>query len=336
MTTRIYSTDTDAGTISVIEDKGGKHDVLCQIPVGNAPRGAVKFTKDGRGYVSNCGGDTISELDVFTNRETAQIKVGPAPRGIGIIPGDRFALVSSSGANMVAVVDLKQRKEVHRVAVGRDPRHMAVTKDGHWVYVAVWGSHYVSKISTRAVVEDRCEHFSSEVYEHRRIHVPPGSHPYSVALSPDGLKLYVANTQSRLLSVIDTTKDEVVKEVDLGHKGARAIAVSQDGSIAYVSVEDTSEVAAFDTRSYEIVKRFAVGPGPRGIALDGATIYSAGFARTRGNVEVAQEFLPNSISVITVPEPGKLKAAEVNYVYDIPVGTGPCSVSVLHLDGLSG
>jgi DNA-binding beta-propeller fold protein YncE len=74
MSIRIYSTDTDAGQISVIEkSSNGKYKNIAAIPIGNAPRGSVKFTKDGKGYVSNCGGNTISELDTFTNRETTTI-----------------------------------------------------------------------------------------------------------------------------------------------------------------------------------------------------------------------------------------------------------------------
>ena len=94
---RIFSTDTDSGTVTIVERDGVAFRHVATVGVGNAPRGAVKFTADGRGFVSNCGGDTISEIDAFTGRETGRIRVGPAPRGIGILPGDRYALVSSSG-----------------------------------------------------------------------------------------------------------------------------------------------------------------------------------------------------------------------------------------------
>jgi YVTN family beta-propeller protein len=141
MEIEIYSTDTDSGVLSVIRrNDDGAYVPLGQIPVGNAPRGAVRFTRGGRGYVSNCGGDTISEIDLVNHRETARIKVGPAPRGIGIIPGEQFALVSNSGDNSISIVDLLGREEVRRIAVGRDPRHMAVTADGSFAYVAIWGS----------------------------------------------------------------------------------------------------------------------------------------------------------------------------------------------------
>ena len=68
MPIEVYSTDTDSGVISVVTRKNGTHELVAQIPIGNAPRGAVKFTRDGRGFVSNTGGNTVSEIDSVTKR----------------------------------------------------------------------------------------------------------------------------------------------------------------------------------------------------------------------------------------------------------------------------
>lgn len=52
----LYSTDTDPGLVSVIGRSGSyEFKIVSQIPVGNAPCGEVKFTKNGPGYVSNLG-----------------------------------------------------------------------------------------------------------------------------------------------------------------------------------------------------------------------------------------------------------------------------------------
>lgn len=334
----ICSTDTDSGTISVVERMDqGVYVLRSRIPIGNAPRGAVKFTGDGRGFVSNCGGDTISEIDVITGREVTRIQVGVAPRGIGLVQGDRFALVSNSGSNTVSVVDLCHRKELSQVAVGRDPRHMAVSKDGKRAYVAIWGSDYISKLDTRALVDPTVAdvHVSAaKVCEVARLPVRVGAHPYSVALAPSGELLLVANTQSQYLSVFSTKTDALSGEVDLGHKGARAVAFMPDGKTAFVSVEDTAEVIALDVASMSIVRRIDVGPGPRGIALspDGWTIYASAFARQdpTASVQRGAAFLPNSITVVdlSAARPGGLGVAPLRWA-DIPVGMGPCSVSIL-------
>lgn len=81
--TEIYSTNTDSGTITVLENKGdGKVKKFTEIRVGNAPRGSVRFTKTGLGYVSNTSTNTVSEIDALTHQETRRIRVGNGPRGL--------------------------------------------------------------------------------------------------------------------------------------------------------------------------------------------------------------------------------------------------------------
>ena len=136
----LFSTDTDDGVISVIAktSKNG-HQLARQIRVGNAPRGGVKFTASGRGFVSNTSQNTISEIDPVSLEEVRRIEVGHGPRGIGIVPGDKYLLVSNSGSDTLSVVDLELNVEVRQLPTGRDPRHMAVTGDGKTAYICVWG-----------------------------------------------------------------------------------------------------------------------------------------------------------------------------------------------------
>src|SRR2546421_6435909 len=82
MAVEIYSTDTDSGQISVIRKKAGGYQLGKEIPVGQAPRGGVKFTKDGRGVVSNTSTNTVSEIDAPTHREIARTVVGSGPPGL--------------------------------------------------------------------------------------------------------------------------------------------------------------------------------------------------------------------------------------------------------------
>jgi YVTN family beta-propeller protein len=335
MAIEIYSTDTDSGSISVVNRADdGNYAPTRQIPVGNAPRGAVKFTKDGRGYVSNCGGDTISEIDAIGHRETARIKVGPAPRGIGVVPGDNFALVSNSGANSVSILDLNARTEVRQLAVGRDPRHMAITAEGHFAYIAIWGSHYVAKVDTHTLAgaQPAC-HFHT-IREVRRIPMPEGSHPYSVAIHPDGKLLFVANTQSHLMAVVDMGRDEIAAEVDLGSRGARAVVFSPDGVHAFVTIENTSEIAVVDTKTLAVVQRIEVGNGPRGLALDllDMTIYASCFNRGKGGL-TGTVVAPDALSVIDLRTALKSNARGAG-ITSVPVGKGSCSVAVLDLGAL--
>ena len=335
MAVRIYSTDTDSGVVSVTSVQDGGYARVAQIPVGNAPRGAMKYTSDGRGFVCNCGGDTISEIDLMSNRELGRIKVGPAPRGLAIIPGDRFAVVSNSGSNSISIVDLRARQEAAQIAIGRDPRHMAVTKDGTAVFIAIWGSHYVAHVDTSSLVG---RNDPASVRESLRIPIGQDRHPYSVALTPDEKELYVANTRSELLSIIDVVRGTVSGEIDLGSRGARAVAFSPKGERAYVSVENTSEIAVIDVVTRAVISRIPVGPGPRGLALEPKTetLYVTAFERSNtgggGGLSALRSIPVNSLTVVNLPriraQVASAAADAASYDF-IPVAHGSCSVSVI-------
>jgi DNA-binding beta-propeller fold protein YncE len=324
MAMTILSTDTDDGTVSVVQAARAQ-DYKCvgSIQVGNAPRGSVKFTKSGRGFVSNCGGDTISEIDVEKHLEVRRISVGPAPRGIGIIPDDRLALVSISGADEIAVVDLTTNKKVEAIAVGRDPRHMAVSGDGKHAWVAIWGDHEVAKLDISALHAGRRGGGSVVA----TVSVGEGAHPYSVALNERRREVYVANTQAPYMSVIDMKTNREEARIELPSKGGRAVAVRPDGELAYISVEDISRVVAVDLEHREAIDEIPVGPGPRGIALHNSTIIASAFARTTAMTVEKFSFGANTLTVVELDEGGRRLAEPAPYA-EVAVGAGPCSVAI--------
>lgn len=68
MAVEIYSTDTESGQISVIRKESNSYKMIKKNTVGNASCRRRKFTKDGRGFVSNTSTNTVSEIDALTHR----------------------------------------------------------------------------------------------------------------------------------------------------------------------------------------------------------------------------------------------------------------------------
>jgi YVTN family beta-propeller protein len=60
-------------------------------------------------------------------------------------------------------------------------------------------------------------------------HVPVGTEPYGLAVTPNGHKLYVSNARSNWLSVIDTQTDVVIKTIENVGIEPRGLAISNDG-----------------------------------------------------------------------------------------------------------
>jgi YVTN family beta-propeller protein len=60
-------------------------------------------------------------------------------------------------------------------------------------------------------------------------HIVVGTEPYGLALTPNGKKLYVSNSRSDSVSVIDTTTDTVIKTIFGVGPEPRGLAITNDG-----------------------------------------------------------------------------------------------------------
>jgi YVTN family beta-propeller protein len=69
--------------------------------------------------------------------------------------------------------------------------------------------------------------------------------PSGMALSPDGSKLYVALNGANKLGVIDTSTDQLVKEIPVGN-APRQVVLADNGTVAYVSNEGGRPAAPGD------------------------------------------------------------------------------------------
>jgi YVTN family beta-propeller protein len=97
-----------------------------------------------------------------------------------------------------------------------------------------------------------------------------GAEPEGVAVAPDGRTVYVANQDSRILSVVDAGSRQV-SSVRLRHT-PRFVATSHDGRLVFVSMyEDDkksgSGVAVVDTADNRVVRYLATGTQPFTLAV---------------------------------------------------------------------
>lgn len=97
--------------------------------------------------------------------------------------------------------------------------------------------------------------------------VPTGLRPHSVAVAPDG-RVWVANTGSSTLSVVDPATLKVVQTVTLPRASQpRGVAFAPNGSAAYVVLAASGRVLKLNPVSGQTLATVAVGVQPRELSI---------------------------------------------------------------------
>lgn len=120
----------------------------------------------------------------------------------------------------------------------------------------------------------------------------PRARSSSIAVSPDGTTLYVANADLDSVSVIDTNARRLTREILLAdrppavdettghyvtHVGPRSLALDEAGRMLVVTGQRAGDVTALDARGGTVAFRVLVGSEPVGVVLsrDGASAWVA-------------------------------------------------------------
>src|SRR5262245_3803703 len=131
-----------------------------------------------------------------------------------------------------------------------------------------------------------------------------GAEPRCVAITPNGLKVYVTNMVAGTVAVINAATGQLVRVIPVGTEPF-GCAVTPNGAKLYVSNFSSDTVSVINTTTDTVIKTIALpsaNPKPRGIAItaDGAKVYVTSFlAQLRaGGVEGADDSKEGHITVI--------------------------------------
>jgi YVTN family beta-propeller protein len=194
------------------------------------------------------------------------------------------AYVSNEDGHTVSVVDAERAEVIATIAVGKRPRGMKLTRDGSRLFVALSG---LPKCPP-TVPDEQCAKLERDLKAdgvavidtatNKVIKVlQAGSDPEQFALSPDGKRLYVANEDAALTSVVEAESGAVVARIQVGRE-PEGVAVSPDGQWVLVSNESDNSVSVIDTKTLKVVSSVTVGKRPRDMAFttDGKAAYVSG------------------------------------------------------------
>jgi YVTN family beta-propeller protein len=139
--------------------------------------------------------------------------------------------------------------------------------------------------------------------------IPVGSYPVGVAITPDGGHAYVANANSKNVSVIDTGSNTVTATIP-GSSPTR-LAITPDGRYAYVTnyYSNFNTVSVIDIRSNTVTATIPVGTSPVSVAITPDSRHAYVTNTSSNNVSVI-DIRSNTVTAT------------------IPVGTSPSGVAI--------
>jgi YVTN family beta-propeller protein len=257
--------------------------------------------------------------------------------------------ITPDGSQLFAAMNLKHgvngydliAKTMRFVKTGAFPYATLVSRDGATVYVSNWGGRLASPSSPTdghlpVIVDPKTglpTNGTVSVVDVAtftiRAEIQVGLHPGAIALSPAGDLLYIANSNSDSVSVVDTSSNRVVRSIDVrpfpdAPPGSlpNALALSPDGTILYVANGGNNAVAVVRLGSSPAVAGFIpTGWFPSALAVspdNGTLLVASGY----GFGSVRQEpyyfrnyhFRDGELSFIPVPDPANLTASTAQVI----------------------
>jgi YVTN family beta-propeller protein len=222
-------------------------------------------------FITNCGSNDVSVIDIATDRVVATVPVGACPYGVAVSPGGAHVYVTNRDDASLSVIDGTTFRERARIPVGTRPTGVAVDPSGRRVYVANLGSDSISVIDTAAHAVVATVSVA-----------PVARYPAGIVVHPDGSRLYVVAYMltpsfAGWILVVDTRSLGIVASIAVGYPDA-GIAIDASGARVYVSGLYGGSIV--DTATNSAIGRLLPGTEapPVAVAVNpaGSLVYASG------------------------------------------------------------
>lgn len=219
--------------------------VTSTTPLANAWLGLV-FSPDGRRlYSAAAAQNAIQEFSfvsgVLTPQRTLALPAVTQPfaSGLAMSHDGRTLYVTQLFAATVTALDVASGQVKATASLPAEPYTAVVANDDRSIYVSVWGGAEVVQLSADALL------VAGEYVT--------GEHPNSLALSKDGLRLFVACGSNSEVWVLDAATGEAIERLSVAlypeappTATPNALALSPDGRTLAVANADDNAVAMVD------------------------------------------------------------------------------------------
>jgi YVTN family beta-propeller protein len=268
----------------------------CGAGGGAPPTGATTASyPQGRIITADQGGDTLSVIDVATDKVVATVPTGSQPHHVLASPDGKTLWVTLYKENRLQVFDAATLQPLADVDVGGANDDLAFSPDGKRLYVSMGAANQVAVVDTAArkllttvgvgrtphgvrVRPDGAELYVTNTAENTvsvltlgdapkmAVTFRVGMDPFEVTFSADSQFAYVSNFLGDSIGIIDTATRKISGVMHAGRQPAMlAFVPGKTGELLWVANTGSQEVWAIDLATRKPVQRIAVGQGAHGV-----------------------------------------------------------------------
>ncbi|MGA9154734.1 MAG: YncE family protein [Candidatus Nitrosopolaris sp.] len=226
----IYVGNLYSNSVSVINSSSDR--VISTIPVGREPS-AIADGPYNRIYVANSLSNTISVINSSSHRVISTIPVGEHPRAIAV-DGNRIYVANKDSVSVINTIHIGGAfidKVINTIHIGGDIAAIAVDTSTDKVYVTATTTNYEASMGLVFIM------YKGGMAQIIGIKVgdnPSGIKVIQTKQPPYGTKIYVANSLSNTISVINSSSPRVISTIPVGERPTQ-IDASNDYPLFYVA-----------------------------------------------------------------------------------------------------
>lgn len=198
---RVAVTSEATQNVVIVNLTEGK--VEYAIPTGAAGSHMVGVTADGRrGFTSNVGGGSVTELDLPGKATIRTIPVAPRVEGIAVTPDGSAVWAGSNTNGTVSIIDTKTGTIVETLSGFKLPYRLAMSPDGKTAIICdpQADAIHVADVAQRKVVW-KLEGIGS---------------PRGVNIAPDGKTAFVTLAEDETMGIVDLEARTLTRKVKVG------------------------------------------------------------------------------------------------------------------------
>ena len=234
--------------------------VVAEYLVGPMPYGIV--TDSVRAFVTEFALGNVSVIDLATGKLLARIPVNPFPSGLALSGNGQSLYVTHLFTGQVTFIDTQTFTVKDIASTGANTnlsQFIALAPDGGKAYLPQTRSNVTNTAllfdTTVFPVVNVLDLEKLKLLVRERITLDtadePVNLPFSVALSPDGSTLYLANAGSDDVSVIDLASNRGLAHIAVG-ANPRGIAITPDGARVFVNNVLDGTLSVIDTATHTV------------------------------------------------------------------------------------